>query len=70
MSDKPLPEVGEIWMLPDTSRLGDKPFLLLVHNLDGPDGDPFWEGLDLNTGNMVELALQYGEFWDAWRRVA
>ena len=70
MSDKPLPEVGEIWMLPDHPPLGDKHFLLLEHLEFGSDGDRCWNGLDLGTGNMVELALQYGEFWDVWRRVA
>ena len=70
MSDKPLPEVGEIWMLPDTHKLGDKHFLLLEHLEFGSDGDRCWNGLDLASGNMVELALQYGEFWDVWRRVA
>ena len=65
-----MPEVGDIWMLPDRPPLGDKYFLLLFHLDSGMDGGPGWKAFDLGTGNMVELAMQYGEFWDVWRRVA
>jgi hypothetical protein len=62
---KKFPETGEVWEL-DIKGDDIRRYLLLRFSYV----EKCYEALDLRRGSMVELAMQYGEFWDAWRKVA
>jgi hypothetical protein len=63
---KAFPEAGEVWELDVKNGYDIRRYLLL--RLE--QKEKCYLALDLRNSNVVELALQYGEFWHCWRRVA
>ena len=63
---KTFPEAGEVWELDIKDERDIRRYLLL--RLE--QKEKCYLALDLRNSSVVELALQYGEFWPSWRRVA